>query len=227
MQNKKIIVCNWKSYGNKQIVEDFIKNLKFLDAAIEKNVENFIVALPHCYFYLTKNEKNVHFAAQNISVNENISQTGEITAQMLLDFNINYSVIGHSERTNFETIEDIIAKINNAANNNITPILCIKNAESLTKILDLKQGIFNHKIILAYEPAEFIGGNKDLNFEIIQQELTKIQAKLQNFPNLKLIYGGSVNEKNIEQLKNINCDGFMLGTASRSIDSLSKILNLL
>ena len=158
---------------------------------------------------------------------------------MLKDVGANYVILGHSEnRSEGENDKLINAKIKSALKSGLKVIFCIgetlrEKRKKITKKILKKQiqlGLKNIKdknnIIIAYEPVWSIGSglipkSKDL-FETINF-LKKIKKN-------KVLYGGSVNPKNIDELKSINnIDGFLIGGASQDskkfIDIIKKTYN--
>ncbi len=178
--------------------------------------------------------------AQNCHESEtNGAFTGSVNSKMLKDVGANYVILGHSENR-FEGENDklINVKIKSALKSGLKVIFCIgetlhEKRKKITKKVLKKQiqlGLNNIKdrnnIIIAYEPVWSIGSglipkSKDL-FETINF-LKKIKKN-------KVLYGGSVNPKNINELKLINnIDGFLIGGASQEskkfIDIIKKTYN--
>ena len=146
--------------------------------------------------------------------------------------------IGHAERYKYFNETDILVnkKIIQAIKNNLIPLVCfgeekkisnivfrkkelIKKINTMFKNINLKQ---NKKIILAYEPVWAIGTGltpKELEiFEIVNFIKNKVKGS-------KVLYGGSVNSKNINFLKKINnVDGFLIGGASQNSKNFIDII---
>jgi triosephosphate isomerase (TIM) len=191
---------------------------------------------------------SVAIGAQNCSEHALGSYTGEVSALSLAEIGIQYCIVGHSERRiqYNETTEKIIQKIYLLYAANITPILCIGEThqdfinsktcnvltEQLTPVITAicEQEEKHKKIIIAYEPVWAIGTG------IIpeQEQLMAIFSWLAEYTHtqlpdyeIQLLYGGSVNETNIVQLKNIPpINGFLIGGASTDFEQLKKIITL-
>ena len=183
----------------------------------------------------------IEVGAQNCHQNENDGAfTGSINSSMLKNVGAKYIIIGHSEnRQEGENDKLINKKIKSAIKINLKVIFCIgetiseKRKKMTKKVLNrqIKRGLENinkkNKILIAYEPVWAIGSGlipkqKDL-FETI--DFIKKRVK-----SLKVLYGGSVNPKNIKELKKIkNLDGFLVGGASQNskkfIDIIRKTYN--
>lgn len=169
--------------------------------------------------------------------------TGGISAESLVSLNVKYVLAGHSERRIIkgETDEEITQKINEVVRNGMRAILCIGESLSskeagLTKELLEEQihEVFSklavpyHGVIIAYEPVWSIGTGKIPTMEELDETISFIKAYLKNKygSENKVLYGGSVNSKNIEELKKLeNLDGLLIGGASLKIEEVSKIYN--
>lgn len=227
---KKILFANLKMYQNTQIeIDDYLKDLK-------EEKDKFIAFPP--IIYLDRFIKNGYICGiQNISVHKEGPHTGETSALSTKDMGAKYVLIGHSEirESNNETDELINIKIKNALNHDLIPVLCIgENLEAYSKnqtkeilkkqiINDLKN--INKEIIISYEPIWAIGTGKTPSNE----EITDIVNYIKNLFNykVKVLYGGSVSEENIEKLNQTkNIDGFLVGKAATNPSSLKKIIEV-
>lgn len=232
MKNK-LLILNMKMYMEMDDIKKYIDEVKI------KN-DNVIICPTAIYLpYFINKYKNI--AVQNIySVNKG-AYTGAISALQVKKMGVNYAVIGHSEcRKYFNETDDLInKKIKLALENNLKVILCIgenleeklsgKTWEVLKKQLDNDLNLINSKdIIIAYEPIFSIGtGNlpsdDDINSTI---KFIKDYLKEKGF-NLKVVYGGSVNSKNIRSLCKLkDVDGFMVGKSSSIIDEVLEMIKV-
>lgn len=158
--------------------------------------------------------------------------TGSINASMLNFKNVEYAIVGHNEQRTIlhETIFDIEAKIKLLFEHNITPILCVgeKENENYVEILkrDLTSFILqnSNKIILAYEPIFAIGSQQPCNKKHIQDVANFIN---QNYAFKNVLYGGSVNESNIQNFCEIqHIDGFLIGKCSLDCKKVAQIIKM-
>jgi len=167
--------------------------------------------------------------------------TGSISSSMVKDIGCKYVILGHSEnRSGGETNKIINKKIHVSLSNKLNVIFCIgenindKKKNDTKRILtnQILQGLKNIKniknIIFAYEPVWSIGtGIIPVNSELIKnilfvKKLLKIKF---NSKNTKILYGGSVNPKNISELSKINeIDGFLIGGASQNVNKFIDII---
>lgn len=230
-----IIALNNKSNLNK---EDF---LSYQDNLRDINSNSKLILCPTFLNINLFNLDNYSLGAQNVSTTNDGAYTGEISASSLKKSNVEYAIIGHSERRQYqrETLENINEKIKRLFENDITPILCIgeskeeRETNKFKEILEkeLKTAIdglteeLRQKIIIAYEPIWSIGtGIIPTNEEIIEV-FNFIKTIL---PNSKILYGGSANEKNIDTLKEIKeIDGYLLGGLSLKPSELQVFINKL
>lgn len=180
--------------------------------------------------------KNYLLGAQNVSSNSSGAFTGEISAEQLKEENVKYCIVGHSERRQFqkESLEEISSKIKKLQEQNIIPILCIgetKEEKEANKTIDvIKREILSaiegqkniEEIILAYEPIWAIGTGVIPKNEEIKKVISEIKKIL---PSNKVLYGGSCNENNIEELNKVTeIDGYLLGGISLKTNNLQELL---
>ena len=193
-----------------------------------------------------KNTK-IKTGAQNCSFQSNYGPpTGSINAMMIKSLKCEYVILGHSEkRSKGENDKIINKKIFSALKNNLKVIFCIgetsiqKRKKLTKKVLynQLNNGLKNIKnkknIIIAYEPVWSIGSGLIPKIEdlIDTTEIIKIfLTSKMKFKNPKVLYGGSVNPKNISLLRKVtNLDGFLIGGSSQNsnkfIDIIKKTFN--
>lgn len=223
----KLICANFKMNLLKKDILDYLNIIQ--DKINKKN----IIFFPS-YLYL-ENFKNNNYlvGSQDISFKEWGSITGDLSIHQLKELNIDYTLIGHSERRKYFNDNDFInKKIKIALENNLKTILCIgENKEEFDKKITLdilKEQIniaFNNNLnlinednlIIAYEPIWSIGTGIIPNNSILEETINNLKLYLKNNYNLNLLvlYGGSVNLDNIEELeKNTFIDGYLIGGAS-------------
>ena len=237
-------VANWKMFG------DF-KSLKLVNKVISfskkfKSSKFKIIYLPPTTLIcpmaqMVKNTK-IEVGAQNCHHQDNYgAETGSVNARMVRGVGAKYVILGHSEnRENGESDKLINQKIKIALKNKLKVIFCIgekikdkrnkKTKSVLSKQIKLGlKGIkLNNNIIIAYEPVWAIGSGMIPKSNDLLNVIDFIKSRFKQ--NLKILYGGSVNDKNINELKTIhNIDGFLVGGASQNskkfIDIIKKTYN--
>ena len=234
----KIIVSNWKMHGTLSELTDyfdiFLSNFK--------NVRNRIIfSLPYVFLQnLVKmtNEYGIEIFAQNCHFESEGAFTGEISAKMLSSIGVKGSIVGHFERRQFgETFELVNKKIKSLIGNNLIPIVCVgeTNEEKSRKSLVLENqideclnGIVDNKnIIIVYEPIWAIGKDKSVSISDISNSINIIREKCKkmNLNNVKVLYGGSVNSNNIDEILSFeNIDGVLIGRASLDPHFMRKLI---
>ena len=249
MTNKILFIANWKMFGN-------LNSVKSIESVInlskKKNYKNakIIYCPPYTllnYFVIKTRKTNLDVGAQNCHYEINTGPyTGSISSTMIKKLGAKYVIIGHSEnRSNGETNTQINKKIHSAILNNLNIIFCIgenlfekknKKTNSILKKqinLGLKKIKKIDKVIFAYEPVWSIGTGKVLTNKELTKQVIIIKKIIKNkFKNqkTKIIYGGSVNNQNINNLKQIKeINGFLIGGASQNskkfIDIIKKTIN--
>ena len=216
----------------------------------EKRLVNSGIIICPSFPYLTiYNQEGYFLGAQNVSEYDNGPYTGDVSATQLKSLNVPYVLIGHSERRHVfqETQETINNKIIKSLENNLKVIYCVgetyeEKQQKQTfnviekQVVDLFMQIPENKIkdiIIGYEPVWAISdginpGSTPLNSDIEEvNSFIKLLFKQRYNIEINVLYGGSVNLKNIEELLTLkNNDGFLIGGASKNIDDLLQINKL-
>ena len=213
---EKMIFVNLKMYLNKkEDIQNYIKALK------ERN----IIFFPSSIHIGTFIESGFTCGIQNISSHSSGAYTGEISALSAKEMGCHYVLIGHSEvRKNIS--DETEKKIKIALENNLIPVLCVgeEKNENIKNHLDKQLNVLKNikgNVIIAYEPVWAIGTGTTPTAEEIEKIIDYIKNK---YPKFKILYGGGVDESNIEKLNKIkNISGFLLGISGVKISSLLKI----
>lgn len=228
-----IVILNNKCNLNKDEFKVYIKDLSEIKTKID------LVLCPNFLNISEFKSDKIILGSQNVSAQNSGAFTGEISANILKSYNIKYCIVGHSERRKYqqENYQEINQKIKKLLDSNITPILCIGETKEerdskrykevikeqlLSAIKDLS--LENQKkIIIAYEPVWSIGTGLIPNNNQIEEIFNYIKSFLMTN---KILYGGSVNETNVDTLKKINLiDGYLLGALSLQGKKLKLFLN--
>ena len=213
-------------------VNDYIEFFK------DKKYSNVIFA-PSSIYLSKFVESGLKTSSQDVSFASIGAYTGDISANQLKSLGVEYSIVGHSERRKYYSDDKYVNdKLRELINNGIIPILCIgetKEEKDKGITLDvLKKEIdeaFSNNIIdnviVAYEPIWSIGTgviptNEDINETIafIKEYISK-----KYHTNNKVLYGGSVSNKNINELERIDIvDGYLVGGCSIKKDDFDLLI---
>tara|TARA_S200000501_G_scaffold334714_1_gene338921 strand:+ start:1095 stop:1835 length:741 start_codon:yes stop_codon:yes gene_type:complete len=246
MTNKYMyFVANWKMYGRLKTLNSLNKVISFSKGHL-KNKSKIIYCPPFTLISgVSQKVKNasIEVGAQNCHESQKYaSLTGQVNSNMLKDAGAKFVILGHSEnRQTGEENKLINKKITSSLKVGLKVILCIgetlkeKRKKRTTKVLKnqinscLKGIKKSSKIIIAYEPVWAIGTGLIPKIDNLRKNISFIKNILKN-NSVKVLYGGSVNTKNITDLKKIELiDGFLIGGDSRNakkfIDIIKKTYN--
>ena len=223
-------IANWKMFGDLNSLKTIDKIISFFKGFKKKKYLKIVYCPPNTLISsMTQKLKSVSITvgAQNCHENDlHGAFTGFVNPKMLKGVGAKYVIIGHSEnRQQGESDKLINVKIKTALNSGLKVIFCVgetlqeKKKKITKKILakQIKIGLDlikdKNKILIAYEPVWAIGTGlipkQSELFETIQFIKEKVKRS-------KVLYGGSVNPKNINELKRINnINGFLIGGASQ------------
>lgn len=224
------IVANFKMNGSLRFFSTVCEKVNKLNLRDTK----LILCPPFVYLPIFKlTNRKVALGSQDISNSEDGKSTGQINGKMLQEFNIKYCIVGHSERAKLgESCKVVAEKIDNAIKNNIIPIICVgenhkqnRHVEILNQIRNYFSVCSNKKVVVAYEPIWSIGTGETPSIENINEIVKLIKSEAQNFKvDVTVLYGGSVDIKNFENLKNAEIEGFLIGGLSKNFNKFLKIL---
>lgn len=224
-----IFVANYKMNGDKNFYQKVNKVFNKL------KVEDTIVLCPPFVYmpFLKLKKENVYLGSQDVAGEINKQSTGQISVKMLNDFNVKYSIVGHSERRAIgETDETVAKKVNIAQVNGIIPIVCVgENSKSAGLDIIEKQvkiallQATKNEIIFAYEPIWAIGSGLQPTISQINEavKIIKTTAKDAGF-DVKILYGGSVNLSNYKEIQKAKIDGLLMGGVSLKLEDFIKIV---
>ncbi len=233
----KYFIGNWKMFGVPRSIKILNKINYFRSKDKNRNKYRVIFTPPYTLletFGKYFRNKKIMIGSQNCYQKDQFSSnTGAVSSYMLKSVGAKYTIIGHSDnRAEGDTDSILKNKVQFALKNHLKVIFCIgenrfhkKNnltfkilKSQLTKVLEKK--LNKNDIIVAYEPIWSIGTGKIPNQEDLLTTTIYIKKILKNIfkkNSPPVLYGGSVDESNIDQFKQINeIDGFLIGGASKS-----------
>ncbi|CAE8626413.1 unnamed protein product [Polarella glacialis] len=242
---------NWKANGTPASVKQLIADLNSAKLEVDANKDVEVVCSPP-FVYLAEVKQSLRsdfgVAAQNMWDKAPGAWTGETPTQMLTDMGIEWVVLGHSERRENcgETDQVVADKTKFAIEGGLSTMTCIgekleeRESGETFNLLDrqlkpiaaaLSEEDWD-KVVLAYEPVWAIGTGKVATpdqAEEVHAYLRKwladnVSKKVSD--SVRILYGGSVNDKNSEELgRKPNIDGFLVGGASLKGDAFATIIN--
>lgn len=240
----KLVVGNWKLQGSHQMITPFCEAL--LQAFPKPGNVQMAVCPPYPYlavFQRFLNGSAIAWGAQNLATEAKGAYTGEVAAEMLLDFGCRYVIIGHSERRAlyFEQNQDLLLKLNQALGVDLTPIFCVgesqeqREAGQTFKIIEQQLEVIAQlpdnladKVVIAYEPVWAIGtgltATPDQAQEVHQWIRSDLAKKGVNSDQTLILYGGSVKPSNAKDLMSMkDIDGALVGGASLKANDFIEI----
>ncbi len=231
MDNKPLIVANWKATKTIQETTDWINKIKNNLAKIDW--VDVVVCPPFSSLTTTADlfkNTNIKLGAQDVSKFTKGAYTGEVTVEMIKN-QVSYCIVGHSERRKYfgETDDDVIQKVKLLLQERITPVLCVSDLAQLDSYVERGKEIIDsaEKIVFVYEPPSAISGGgayKPEDPNDADENAEKIAEKMRN-PKA-VLYGGSLNPENIHTfLSQKNIGGGLPGKASTDADTFLRLLN--
>lgn len=234
---KPIIAGNWKMFKTRDEALHFVLHVH--EQLPSSDVVDSVICapLPFLRCLVKRQGDNLRIGAQNMHFADEGAYTGEVSAQMLTSINVEYVIIGHSERRAMfnETDESVNKKLVAAFKNDLKPILCVgesledresnqtNNVISNQLELDL-QGLTADNVenlVIAYEPIWAIGTGKTATSEQAEETCAFIRSKISELytvevsEKVRIQYGGSVKLTNIKEIMSQkNIDGALIGGAS-------------
>ena len=238
-----IVAGNWKMNKTPKEGEIFIEQMiSDLDSLGDTNV---IICPPFTGLTSLSKSSKYNLGAQNCYFEDSGAYTGEISVQMLIDCGVKYVILGHSERRSIFIEDDVSIgkKVKKVLDAGMTPILCIgETIEQLNNGLakeivsaQLNEGLSGlcslKNIVIAYEPVWAIGTGLTASVDKVAEIHLFIRKMLSDISedsnHIPILYGGSVNIDNAEELIGVNnVNGFLIGGASLDVEKFVDIINI-
>ncbi len=243
---KPLMAGNWKMYKTAREALAFIEALTpMLKPFHDDEMPDVLLcapftALPFMHQALPKAQTDFSLGAQNMEAHDEGAYTGEISARMLKEWDVEFVIIGHSERREYfnETDETVNAKIKAALANHLRPIVCV--GESLAQREAGETDAWVEKqvkaaiaglspeqlewLVFAYEPIWAIGTGKVCEADEANRVIGLIRKALNN-AHVRILYGGSMKPDNVEGLMaQPEIDGGLVGGASLQPESFFQLI---
>ena len=250
---KQIAAANWKMNLTYTEAETLIAEISKQDLNLNE-MRIAVFAVPAPYFEVAKkglfDKAHAYIAAQNVYSKKSGAYTGEISVDMLNSMNIEYAVVGHSERREYfnEDNQLLSYKIRICLEHKITPIFCcgealdIREANGQNDFVgrQLEESLYSfsaeeiQKVVIAYEPIWAIGTGKTASSDQAQEMHAYIRTRLTNkygdavANNISILYGGSVKAANAKEIfSKPDVDGGLVGGASLIAEEFITIIKSL
>jgi len=242
--NKKIFAANWKMYLNSNESREFMLKINankdfFSEFDIMIFPSHVAISIVQD---LTKELDNIKIGMQDCDTLTSGAVTG---SSSITSHEVDSCIVGHSERRSIfnENDEIIKKKLNNCLDHIGSAVLCVgeklnekeqnKTFEVIKKQLSiLPDRIQGKNLDIAYEPVWAIGTGLVASKQYIEDVLSYINNLIKELysdedrPNIRLFYGGSVDENSVEELSSILLlDGFLIGSASTDFEKFKNMLN--
>lgn len=247
---KHIVAGNWKMNMTFGAADELIDNImtSLEETELDRNTL-MIICPPFPYLEMANDYANdSYFAvgAQNVNDNERGAYTGEISAEMLESMEIEYCIVGHSERRTYygETDAIVAKKVDQLLAHGIRPIVCCgevleeREADKQFEVVkrQITDGLFHltaeqfANIIVAYEPVWAIGTGKTATPDQAQEIHAYIRSLIAEkygqevADNTSILYGGSCKPGNAKELfANPDVDGGLIGGAALKAEDFMAI----
>jgi triosephosphate isomerase len=240
------VAGNWKMHKTVEEAEMFISGL----LPRVSSVEHADIAICPPFTALqamvdSARGSRVHVYAQTMHEADSGAFTGEVSAAMLAELDVNGVLLGHSERRQYfhETDAALQAKVEQALTTGLAPMLCVGESEEEREAGETERKL-RHQVLeglervadrlpevtIAYEPIWAIGTGQVATPEIAQEACGFVRALVATFDKdaaeqVRVLYGGSVKPDNAAELMSQpDIDGFLVGGASLEPESFAAIV---
>jgi len=247
---KKIVAGNWKMNKSFFEAEELIADIAEALEEIDLNNTEVVVCPPFVYLEMATDiaeECDIKVGGQNVNDNESGAYTGEISASMLASLEVDYCIIGHSERRKYfsENNAFLKRKVDAVLNHDIRPIFCCGELLAEREAghhfdivrIQLEESLFHlsseqfRQVVVAYEPVWAIGTGVNASPEQAQEMHAFIRQLIAGKYDIavanetSILYGGSCNAKNAEELfAQKDVDGGLIGGASLKSEEFIQII---
>ena len=244
MDDKCLVVANWKCNGGGELLRDY------LNAFLENDGADVVVCPPVVFLTQLRAliRKNVSLGSQDLSALQVGPYTGDISSEMILECGGTWTLIGHSERRALhrESEVEVLQKLQAANKVGLKTILCVgetledrKSGSAVEKVLgqldtlmEANDSALFDNLSIAYEPIWAIGTGETASPSDAQSMHARIREKISCISdnmgeNLRILYGGSVSADNCGSfMKEGDIDGVLVGGSSLNVSEFEKIVRI-
>jgi triosephosphate isomerase len=240
---KRICAGNWKMYKTTGETRAYIERFAQLASSVPQHVEVAIcppfTSLQTARDALAQNER-IKLGAQNVHWDPSGAFTSAISAPMLVDLDVEYVIIGHSECRQYlgETNETVARKAVTALEYGLTPIIAVGESLEIRKgeraethvVAQTLAALANldaeqvRRVVLAYEPIWAIGTGENCDAQAANEIMHAMRECRDGLQDVPILYGGSVKPENIAlYVAQPHIDGGLVGGASLDPDTFAKL----
>lgn len=246
MKTPSLFIGNWKMNGNSS---DLQKIIDSIEKSVGDGASDVVICPPFPLLFQQNNRKKqskVRIGAQDCHYAKSGAYTGDVSAEMVVESGCSHVIIGHSERRLYhhEDNATISKKVSAAIEAGLVPVLCVgetynqREGNQVREVISsqvrsaLEHNVKSKQIVIAYEPVWAIGTGKIPTVKEISEVCVIIKESLGYIgidatrDKVHILYGGSVNDGNVEELNKVgSLSGFLVGAASLDSKKFSNIVN--
>ncbi|MGA1361322.1 MAG: triose-phosphate isomerase [Ilumatobacteraceae bacterium] len=251
-QRKPLISGNWKMNLNHYEAIHLVQKLSYLVGpddfeAVDVSLHPPFTDLRSVQTLLDADKLKFSLGAQTCHPEEKGAFTGEVSAAFLAKLNVQYVIVGHSERREIfgETDDDVRARVGAVLRNGMTPIVCVgetlaerEEGRTLDKVTGQVRAALEgcspaqvEGLVIAYEPIWAIGTGRTATAGDAQEVCAAVRATVsattgpEAAASVRVQYGGSVKAGAIKELMaQPDIDGALVGGASLEPEEFSRII---
>ncbi|MDO4178399.1 MAG: triose-phosphate isomerase [Phascolarctobacterium sp.] len=241
----KLIAGNWKMH---KTVDEALELAEGLVEETNGSTSEILIFPPYTALESVAaaiDGKHIHYGAQDLHWEDKGAFTGAISGAQIADIGCEYVLVGHSERRHvfFDNEKIVAQKLIAAYRNGLKPMLCVgenlaeREAGRTARIISMQlKSALNvispeqaEDLSIAYEPVWAIGSGKAATPADAQEVCHLIREKVAKLMSpaiarkIRILYGGSVNEKNAASFSIGDIDGVLVGGASLKVDAFAEI----
>jgi triosephosphate isomerase len=248
---KPLIAGNWKMNLDHQQAIALVQKVAWTLKDVDHDYEKVEVAvfppftdLRTVQTLIDADKLQLKLGAQDISKHESGAYTGEVAGLFLKKLDVQYVLVGHSERRQFHNEDDELVRDKVAAcfKNKLVPVICVgetleeleSEGAAAVPIRQLTNALEGHKevgdFVVAYEPVWAIGTGKVATNEQAAEVAKKLRETIsalispESADRTRILYGGSVKSANVAGfLASPEVDGVLVGGASLVVDEFTGI----
>ena len=250
MNRKKFLMGNWKMNNTIAESKEFCDQIQSSGLVRLARNKGIVIGVAPSYLSLRYVQKHAHgmiVAAQDAHYASHGAYTSSVSIPMLKEIEVDWSIIGHSEKRTYEGETYFLCnrKIKALVKENFHVVYCVGETakeydEGITKDVIREQivtGLMGltkediQNVVIAYEPVWSIGTGKNASVEIAQDICSYIRSLINDLfgkiasQKIQILYGGTVKPNNIhDYLEEEDVDGALVGGASLKAESFQALV---